>query len=162
MSARTLRGFTLIELLITISITAFLLAVSTPLITDWVYSAQTRDARGKLVQAFGTAKALALRNAAGVTAKDPAAGLKVVTDGTDNVVLVCLNSTTMPACSIGGVNLKWSAKYNGAVTTQIKGITNSANTPLLIDLDNRGQPLAGTNFVLSRGGGANNETGILY
>lgn len=72
----SIQGFTLIELLVTIAIMVSLLLASVPLISDWMYSAQTRDAQAKLVQGFATAKALALRDPAQVSLPNAAAGDK--------------------------------------------------------------------------------------
>ncbi len=156
------RGFTLIELLITISITAFLLATAAPLTLDWVYSAQTRDARGKLARAFSMTKSIALRNAGGAAAPSAASGLKILTDGTTNTVLACIGAAGSATCAVGGSSLKWSATYRAAISTTINGVALSAAAPLTIDLDNRGNALTGTAFTLSRGGSNNAETGTLY
>lgn len=156
------RGFTLIELLITISITAFLLATAAPLTLDWVYSAQTRDARGKLVQGFSTAKAIALRNARGAATPLAAARLKISSDGTTNTVLACPCGIGSAACPPGATNLCWSATYRATIGTIISNATLTSSVPLTVDIDNRGTPLTGTGFTLSRGGSNNAEAGTLY
>ncbi|HKT26595.1 prepilin-type N-terminal cleavage/methylation domain-containing protein [Dyella sp.] len=61
------RGFTLIELMVTIALVAFLLTIGIPLAREWVLSAHQRDSAGKLTEALGRAKALALRNQQGLT-----------------------------------------------------------------------------------------------
>lgn len=159
---RVAGGFTLIELMITISIMVLLFLAAAPLISDWVFSAQTRDARGKLVEAFGTAKAVALRNPDGIPLPGVAAGLRIVTDGSYTTVLACNGSTANAGCAIGGANVQWSATYRASITTMIGGVTGSTATPLSINIDNRGDPTASTAFTLSRGASQNDETGTLY
>lgn len=148
-------GFTLIELLVTIAIMVSLLLAAVPLIGDWVYSAQTRDAQAKLMQGFATARALALRDPAKVDFPQAAAGLRLVTSGATTTVLVCTGAPTATDCDLGGAKVYWKTDYPASVST-----TLSAGTTL--GLDNRGTPLSTTGYTLSRGGSQNDETGFFY
>jgi type IV fimbrial biogenesis protein FimT len=160
--ARFARGFTLIELLVTVGITALLVLAAIPFASNWVYSSQTLTGRTELIEAFSLAKALALQNPAQIALPSAAAGMRVVTDGTTTTLLVCTGSSAASGCAIGGANVQWSATYSGLVTTTINGVAAAPGSPLSLDLDDRGEPLSGTAFVLSRGAASNNETGSLY
>ena len=156
-------GFTLIELMVTITILILLLFAAVPLVNDWIYSAQTREARGKLVQAYGTAKALALRNPSQATAPPAAAaGLRIVTTGSVSTLLVCKGNPTNAACSVSGTNLYWEVALPSNVGIAIAGVTATATAPQTISLTSRGLPTSTTSYAISRGGSQNNETGILY
>lgn len=148
-----IQGYTLVELLVTISIMVALLLATVPLINDWVYSAQTRDARAKLEQGLSTAKALALRNPAQVSQPDaPAAGLRVVKDASATTLLVCAGDPGAADCKIDGASVYWHSSYPASVST-----TLSAATPPALGLNNRGLPLSPPDYRLSRGGPQNDE-----
>ena len=156
-------GFTLVELLVTITILCLLLFAAVPLVNNWVYSAQTREARTKLVQAYGTAKALALRNPSQAGAPPAAAaGLRIVTTGSVSTLLVCKGDPTATACAMGGTNLYWNAALPGNVGIVIAGVTATATAPQTIGFTSRGIPTSGTSYTVSRGGAQNNETSTLY
>jgi prepilin-type N-terminal cleavage/methylation domain-containing protein len=66
------QGFTLIELLVVLAIVAFLVFATAPLASGWIRNAQLdRDFAG-VQRALGTTKALAMRNAQGAAAENPA------------------------------------------------------------------------------------------
>lgn len=152
-----MHGFTLIELLVTISIMVTLLLAAVPLITDWVYSAQTRDSQAKLQQGFATAKALALRNPGQVSLPGTAAGLRLMTSGATTTVLVCSGAPASSDCVPDGASVYWKTDYPASVST-----TLTSATPMMLGLDNRGTPLSATGYTLSRGGSQNDETGFFH
>ncbi|MBP9940624.1 MAG: prepilin-type N-terminal cleavage/methylation domain-containing protein [Comamonas sp.] len=161
-------GFTLIELMVTLVIMALLMLVTVPLASDWIHSAQTRDAHNKLVQSYGIAKALALRNPLDKDKNTTAAVLRIVLDTDAGVVrlLVCSEdpAADTTACAVGGARLLASADYPSSVTTVLGGSTLTATTsPLKVELDNRGGLIApaSTAYTLSRGASQNDETGNL-
>lgn len=156
-------GFTLIEMMITITVMCLLMLVAVPLVNDWIYSAQTREGRSKLVQAYGTTKALALRNPSQAgAAPAAAAGLSIVTTGTISTLLVCKGDPTNTACAVGGANLYWSAALASGVGVSVAGIAATAAAPQTIAITSRGIPTSATSYVVSRGGTQNNETSTLY
>ncbi|GGA44108.1 pilus assembly FimT family protein [Dyella nitratireducens] len=72
-------GFSLIELMVVIGLVAFLLTLGVPLAREWVQSAHQRDSAGKLAEALGRAKALALRNPQALTDQSlPAAAVCLI------------------------------------------------------------------------------------
>lgn len=146
-----------------ITILCLLLFAAVPLINNWVYSAQTREGRGKLIQAYGTAKALALRNPGQAGAPPAAAaGLRIVTTGSVSTLLVCKGDPTNAACAVSGANLYWSAALPSSVGIAIAGVTATATAPQTISITNRGIPTSVTSYTVSRGGSQNNETSTLY
>lgn len=156
-------GFTLVELLVTITIMCLLLFAAVPLVNNWVYSAQTREARSKLVQAYGTAKALALRNPSQAGAPPAAAaGLRIVTTGSVSTLLVCRGDPINTACAVGGANLYWNAALPSNVGISIAGVSATTAAPQTIGITNRGIPTSGTSYTVSRGGAQNDETSTLY
>lgn len=61
-------GFTLIELLVVLAVVAFLAFATVPLASGWIRNAQLERDFAGVQRALGTAKALAMRNAQGVSA----------------------------------------------------------------------------------------------
>lgn len=155
-------GFSLIELMVTITILVLLLLAALPLVNDWIYSAQTREARSKLVQSYNTAKALALRNPNKAATSAVAAGLRVVTNGNVSTLLVCKGDPANAACVVNGSNLQWQAELAASVVIAIAGVTATALAPQTISINNHGLPSSATTYTVSRGGSQNNETGTLY
>jgi Tfp pilus assembly protein FimT len=83
-------GLTLIELLIVIFLLALTLTRAVPLTMDWMHGVRLTDTESQLMEAFGMAKAKALRNSNGIMEGNPVAAvcfankyLKVVV-GADN------------------------------------------------------------------------------
>ena len=158
------RGFTLIELMVTLAVLAMLLLATVPLAADWIHSAQTRDAHGKLVRSYGTTKALALRNPLGAPAGTVAAGLRLEMDGAVVRLLVCLGDpANASSCTPGHTRVRATANYPATVSTALNGTTLASGVALVVALDNRGALLlpASTAYTLTRGGSQNNETGTL-
>lgn len=165
--APVMRGLTLVELMVTLAITAALMLAVVPLIGGWVEGAQVADARGKLVQAFGQARALALRNPDGVPAADaagtplPAAGLRLQREAALVRLLVCRGDPAAAACAVGGAALTWQVGFPPTVATTLGGVTPAAGGAATVALDNRGQALSSTTYLLRRGSTAHDETGTL-
>jgi prepilin-type N-terminal cleavage/methylation domain-containing protein len=155
-------GFTLIELLVTTGLVGILVCAAAPMATNWVYSSQTHTARTQLIEGYSLAKSLALQNPNLIAIPGAAAGLSVTTDGNTTTLLVCVGSAAAAGCVSNGANVKWSTTYSGLVATAINTVAVTTIAPLTLDIDNRGEPINSTNFILSRGGSTNNETGSLY
>ena len=152
-------GFTLVELLVTITIMAVLLLGAVPVVNDWIHAAQAREARGRLVQGYGMAKALALRNPGQVGVPPAAAaGLRVVTLDGVSTLLVCRESPAAAACAVGGASLVWESELPVGVRITIGGVTASAS----VSITSRGIPTTSTSYMVSRGGPQNDEAGTLY
>lgn len=64
------RGFSLIELLVVLVVVAFLAFLTAPLATSWIRNAQLEKDFAGVQRALGAAKALAMRNSAGIAAAD--------------------------------------------------------------------------------------------
>lgn len=108
------QGFTLIEVMVVVALVALLLMMALPLTREWVQSAHQRQTAGMLAEAFGRAKALALRNPQALTDQNlPGAAvcligkqLSVVGVGADKK-LTCANPAvwTQPISSDASVVL---------------------------------------------------------
>lgn len=152
------QGLTLIEIMVTLTILVALLMTAVPFTIDWGHSAKTLDAKGTLIQAYSHTKALALRNPCNIAASaspSTAANLRISTDGTT----IALTTQVPTGCTYAH---DWSANLPSGVTLTIGGSAPVSGTPINIAIDNRGMPVGGTGFVLSRGGTQNNETGTLH
>lgn len=84
-------GFTLFEAMVTIAILAFLLAVALPFTKGWIDGVRQMQARNRLLDGIGQARALALRNPASLAADRPVAMLRVA-DGEAQVVMPPANT----------------------------------------------------------------------
>lgn len=156
------QGFTLIELMVTIALLALIMLASLPLTAGWVHSAQTAEARSKLEQAFGFAKALAMRNPCNQVGSNQAARLtvKVGNETTVEVRSGCQatdDDATDPPI--------WKAVLPSGVAVQLKDATSPITAKDSIALTNRGElvsPDEGSAFKLSKGSQSNDQTGRLY
>lgn len=147
------QGFTLIELLVVVSLLAMVLLATAPLATSWASGAQKRESRSKLEQAYGMAKALALRNPCGIRdSSATAAQMKVTVDGTQATVTVLLPGDSS-SCSFltGQANPQWTVQLAPGVSVLMDTTTATSGTPLTLSLSNRGAPLGKTNFSLRKG-----------
>lgn len=152
---RHAQGFTLIELLVVVTLLSMVLLAAAPLATSWASGAQKREARSKLEQAYGMAKALALRNPCGI--RDSSAAtvqLKVTVEGTQATVTVAMAGDSS-SCSFltAQANPQWTAQLAPGVSVLMDKDTATKDTPLTLSLSNRGYPLGKTNFVLKKGSG---------
>src|SRR5690606_31472179 len=97
------RGFTLVELLITLALIAIVALAAVPYTTAWINTANVQTSAASLEQAFAKAKALALRNPAGVRVGTPAASVKLV----GNNLIVCSGAPGDAGCAVAGGNMVW-------------------------------------------------------
>lgn len=157
------RGFTLIELLVSLAIMSMLLLACAPYLSDWTYSRQVKDANSKLLSAYGLAKALALRNPDAAPITSAAAGIKLVTGGSDRLLYVCKGDPAAQACAAGGANVLWSADFPAAIGMTLDGTSVTSGSTVTVAINNRGAPLSGTvyAYTLSRGGSANDVARML-
>ncbi len=136
-----MRGFTLIEIAITLTLTVAATLVAAPLAVAWVDSSRVVETRTVLQQAASRAKAMALRNSAGVTGDTPAATLCTVA----NVVHV--HQGLPGQC---GTDSVWRQEVPGGARTQV--LLDGAALGCLA-LANTGRPvpqaLGGANCALS-------------
>jgi prepilin-type N-terminal cleavage/methylation domain-containing protein len=158
-SAQT--GFTLIELLVALSIMVALLLSLAPFASDWVHSSQTRDARAKLILAYGVTKGAALRNPQAIQGAEPAASLKITTDGTTTTLLACACPSSDDRCTVGGNMMVWMGTYPSSVATTLNGVLLTASRALALELSNRSERVGASSFTLSRGNSSNDEIGDL-
>lgn len=107
--------------------------VAAPLTASWVDSARVNETQGLFQQAFSRAKALALRNANGVTASEAAAAL------CQNGSILYVYSGTPASC--GASTYVWQGVIPGDGTTQIR--LDSATFSCLA-LNNAGIPVTAT------------------
>lgn len=163
--SRRARGFTLIEVVITITLMVIIMLIAAPLGADWLFSAQTREARSKLEQGFGTAKALATRNpcSAPNALGSASAELQAASDSGIVTLSVVLPGNSA-SCSFlaSSPNPQWSAQLPSGVSTTLNTAAVSAGAPTVIALDNRGTAASGVTFKLSKGSTGNDEEGTLH
>ncbi len=149
-------GFTLIELMVTIAIMTILMLLAIPLTMSWVNSAQVGETKSLLMQGFGHAKSVALRNPDAIKASDSdrVAGLKLIDGAT---LLVCKGDPTLGACAEGGGNLVWQTDLTRG--TGVNVTFNSSNSAT-VALDNTGMPLDQLAYSISKG--SENESGTFH
>lgn len=151
------RGVTLIELMIVILIGGILALVAMPFTGAWVGSTQVHTGKSSLQQAWGQAKALALRNAKMVTSNEPAAELFL--DTTNKLLIVC------PAlCDDADAAEKWSMPIPEGITIEFTDPASSSirftNTGQLLD---SGDMVINTHQVTYKvSKGSEEDVGILY
>lgn len=113
-------GVTLIELMIAIALVSILALVAVPLTVSWSNQAKLTETAGILDQAFGRAKASALRNPAGVAGTAASA----LCFAGDRVSLRLAEDAGTPA-DCGAANTpSWSAALPGGITLSPAGTTN--------------------------------------
>lgn len=152
-------GFTLIEMMVVICILAIILVTGVPLTVDWVHSAQTREARNKLEQAYGIAKAIAARNPCAIEGSAAAVALQLT--ATKVTVVLPGNSSSCDFLR-GNPNPQWSATLPAGITLTSGGVPASQSVPVELELSNRGSPTGGdTEFRITKGSPANEEKGTL-
>ena len=133
--ARRQLGLSLIELAIVLLIVGLLAMAATPLTSSWGAGSDLHAASGQLNQAFGHARAVALRNEGGAVGDDPAA--RIVHDAASRQLRVC----RLPSgpCT----DPLWRS-------TLPSGVALTGTFPIL--LNNRGQLAAPVSVQLAKGG----------
>ena len=150
-------GFTLVELMVGLSIMAALLMSLVPFTADWIHSSQTRDASAKLKLAYGIAKGTALRNPQASRGSDPAASLKITSDGTTTTLLSCSGPSTGAECKANGSAVVWTSSYPANVATELNGVLLTTSQAIGLELTNRSERIGAGSFTLSRGSVNNTE-----
>lgn len=143
------RGFTLVELLITLALIAIVALAAVPYTTAWINTANVQTSAASLEQAFAKAKALALRNPAGVSVGTPAASVKLV----GNNLIVCSGAPGDAGCAVAGGNMVWLGNVTDGVAIQWGGAGLSS---VLFDnsgqaVDGNGNPLAILDLSVRKG-----------
>lgn len=131
-------GLTLIELMIVLAIIGLLALVATPFTSSWGVSTDLHAAAGQLNQAHAHARAVALRNEAGVVGD--AAAARIVLDAQGRELKVCRLPT-------GNCQ---DALWRGALPSGVELSLQGGNFP--IELNNRGQLANQLSVRLSKGG----------
>lgn len=157
------QGFTLIELMITIALLAFIVLIAAPLGGGWVRSADLIEVEGDMTQAFGRARAQALRNLPGAVGADPATA--VCLSDTHQLTVLQGTDTDLPSCGTNTGTVLWQTQLDTDVTVEFAGNDFSCAC-----YNNQGylttQECAGCatepKFKLVVGGGVDDETITLY
>ncbi len=164
------RGFSLIELMVVVALLAFLLMLAVPFTNTWSANAKLRDAENQLHQGVGRAKALALRNHAGMTNNQAVAKLCIKND-TSNKTLelklyhaekTALGEANKPAkCYSADQELIWQANPSNKVSIEIEDIKSNRvmdftclafdSRGLQIDLTDSDNCQKGSEYTLSIG-----------
>lgn len=161
------RGFTLMEILVVLAVLALLATVGFRFMTDWVHSANTRQARAMLVSAYEAAKALALHNPCQMSLPQPAAQLQGSRTG--NVVQLKVfaekDSSSPGTCDAlaNATQPHWQGSLPAGVQLLLNGTALADGaTQTLGRFDYRGaRTTAALPFTLRQGAEANDETGTL-
>lgn len=156
-------GLTLIEMMIVILLIGILALLATPLTSGWINSARLGEAQGALEQAVGQAKAVALRNEAGMQTTSAASKICLI-DG-----VLSVHSATPPVGATAAVEAKcdsskpaiWSIQMPPNITLKI-GTTTAwtcscfTNTALLTNA-NANCTSCGTSLIFNITSGSENE-----
>ena len=125
---RRARGFPLVELMVTIAVGAILAMVAMPFTASWVDSARQMEARNLLREGAGHARAVALRNPAGVPVAEAAVRLRTGDDGLLEVVQRVPGGTDVVA---------WQGRIHPSLT-----LKTAAGNFSCIDYSSRGATMA--------------------
>ncbi|TWI52771.1 prepilin-type N-terminal cleavage/methylation domain-containing protein [Pseudomonas duriflava] len=133
---RRAKGFTLIELMVTIAVLSILMMAGIPLTQGWVNSAHQRDAASVMQQGIARAKAVALRNPAGVAGTDKAAVLLCRSDATLVLVRPENSQKALDCAQSADAQVLWS----GTLPKQVDIVANNKRF-LCLALDNQALPV---------------------
>lgn len=137
-------GFSLVELAITLAILALLLLVGASLTTTWVQRAKVGEAKSKLLQAYGSAVAVAQRNAVGIALPGVAAAVKVVGQN----LMVCSGKATDCTAQVS----TWKAELPSNTSVSIGGAQ-------ALEFDNTGAASISPTYAITSGN--QSESGTL-
>ncbi|KAF1066899.1 MAG: hypothetical protein GAK45_01803 [Pseudomonas citronellolis] len=127
-------GFTLIELMVTVSLLGMLIMLATPFTTAWTSNARLNVAEGTWREAYGRAKAAALRNRYGQRGEQAPSFLCL--NGTTLSVRVAASADSPASCSSTTL---WSTTLPSALSSQHDDAVVSC-----FAFDNRGSLLSGS------------------
>lgn len=145
---RSQRGVTLIELLVAIAILGMLMLVGVPLTASWIHGAQVSNAKSRLAQAYGLAKALSLRNPA--KAQEANAAASLVIDSEQNAIYVCSGAAS--TCNSTSSTKTWQTTVASGIAITYQPASGSAATLASIEFSNTGTPSIGaTQYTLTKG-----------
>lgn len=151
---RRAAGFTFVELMVTIAILVLLLLAALPFTLSWVHSARANEAKAKVIQGHGLAKALALRNPTATRAPAAAAGLKL--EGL--TLYVCSGDPSDTTnCGAGKSLTTWQAVLLDNTVVSIGGASGANQT---FAIDNTGLPLSTATYSVTYR--SESEAGTLY
>lgn len=150
------QGLSLIELMIVLLIIGILALVAMPFTGAWVQSTQVHEGKSTLLQAWGQAKAIALRNPKKVQANVAAAELMINADGS---LTVCPS-----LCASASATDKWSISPPSgtaiAFTNPVSDSIRFTNTGQLLNSSNTLITNNQAEYKVSKG--SENDVGILY
>lgn len=129
------KGFTLIELMVTLAVMSILLMAGVPLTQGWLNSAHQRDAASVLQQGIARAKAMALRNPAGVVGADKPAALLCLNDTSLMLAQPVAGQSAFNCGQVGNAQVVWSSALPKQVT-----IESDNKSFRCVALDNRALP----------------------
>lgn len=150
------QGVTLVELMIVILIVGILALVAMPFTGAWVQSTQVHEGKSATIQAWGQAKAIALRNPKKVQTNTAAAEILIGADG---------SLTACPSlCANAQATEKWTinppAGVTVAFTTPASDSIRFTNTGQLQDSNGVLITTNQVEYQISKG--SETDVGILY
>lgn len=149
---RRTRGFSLIELAITLLLIGVLALMAGPFTINWLILSDLQRAKGQLIQAHGVAKAVALRNAAGLLADEAVVAVRVDAESNHLTLVSC------PGGSFCSEEQLWTAELPRGVS-----LSFGADGVSDIQLNSSGKLLVTDHWIsyqISKGGQV--EDGVLH
>lgn len=143
-------GFSLIELAITLLLVGLLAVMTVSFTIAWAHTADVQTAKGQLLQAYGMAKSVALRNRAAAAGNDPVVSVRIDSAKNSLLLIEC------PASSNCSEQQLWSAQLPSGVSLTLDSGATS------ITLDNIGRLAAGNRVGYQIKKGEQIENGELY
>ena len=155
-------GLTLIEIMVTLVVLALLVLLGVSLGSDWINGARTQQARSNLVQGWGVANALALRNPCQSVEGQAAAVLTMEHLTQQGYQLRVDAGGDASSCSFAASlpTSVWSALLPAGVQVRVDGVVLPEGALRSWRINNRGLPVDATDIsalVVERGGAQNDE-----
>ena len=145
---QVVRGVTLIELLVAVAILGILMLVGLPLTSSWIHGAQVSEAKSRLAQGYGLAKALSLRNP--TKAQGTTAAASLVVDADNSAMYVC--SGAAASCNASAATKVWQTSIATGIAITYQPPTGSAVAMSSLEFSNTGAPsLSATQYTLTKG-----------